>query len=104
MKNTGIIRRMDDLGRIVIPKEIRHNIGIREGDPFEISYDEELKMVSFTLRPEEIKATEIIQRTKIYISEFDTISEEAKREVFTLLDNAIKVMRTSMNKENEHGC
>ena len=33
MKATGIVRRIDDLVRIVIPKEIRRNIGIREGDP-----------------------------------------------------------------------
>lgn len=36
MKATGIVRRVDDLGRIVIPKEIRRNLGIREGDPLEI--------------------------------------------------------------------
>ena len=36
MKETGIIRRVDDLGRVVIPKEIRRNLGIREGDPLEI--------------------------------------------------------------------
>lgn len=36
MKETGIIRRIDDLGRIVIPKEIRRNLRIREGDPLEL--------------------------------------------------------------------
>lgn len=36
MKGTGIIRRVDDLGRIVIPKEIRRQAGIREGTPMEI--------------------------------------------------------------------
>ena len=36
MKATGIVRRIDDLGRIVIPKEIRRNIGLREGDPMEL--------------------------------------------------------------------
>ena len=39
MKATGIIRRIDDLGRIVIPKEIRRTMGIREGDPLEIYTD-----------------------------------------------------------------
>lgn len=36
MKATGIVRRIDDLGRVVIPREIRHAIRIREGDPLEI--------------------------------------------------------------------
>lgn len=36
MKATGIVRRMDDLGRVVIPKEIRRQMRIREGDPLEI--------------------------------------------------------------------
>lgn len=36
MRATGIIRRIDDLGRVVIPKEIRKHIGIEEGDPLEI--------------------------------------------------------------------
>ena len=37
MKATGIVRRVDDLGRIVIPKEIRRTLRIREGDPSLIS-------------------------------------------------------------------
>ena len=36
MKATGIVRRIDDLGRVVIPKEIRRTLRIREGDPLEI--------------------------------------------------------------------
>ena len=39
MKATGIVRRIDDLGRVVIPKEVRRNFGIREGDPLEIYTD-----------------------------------------------------------------
>ena len=40
MKATGIIRRVDDLGRIVIPKEIRQTLHIKEGDPMEIYVDD----------------------------------------------------------------
>lgn len=36
MKATGIVRRVDDLGRVVIPREIRRSLGIREGEPLEI--------------------------------------------------------------------
>ena len=41
MKATGIVRRIDDLGRVVIPKEIRSTLRIREGDPLEIFTDRE---------------------------------------------------------------
>ena len=41
MKSIGIVRRMDDLGRIVIPKELRRNMGLKEGDPLEIYADKE---------------------------------------------------------------
>lgn len=41
MKSTGVIRRIDDLGRIVIPKDIRKNLRIKEGDNLEVFIDEE---------------------------------------------------------------
>ncbi len=41
MKATGVVRRIDDLGRIVIPKEIRRTMRIREGDPLEIFTDKD---------------------------------------------------------------
>ena len=41
MKATGIVRRIDDLGRVVIPKEIRRTLHIREGDPLEIYTSED---------------------------------------------------------------
>ena len=43
MKATGIVRRIDDLGRVVIPKEIRRTMRIREGDPSLTSLSEWLK-------------------------------------------------------------
>lgn len=41
MRPTGIVRRVDDLGRVVIPKEIRRTLGIKEGEPLEIYTDED---------------------------------------------------------------
>lgn len=45
MKATGIVRRIDDLGRVVIPKEIRRNLRIREGEPLEIFVDREGEII-----------------------------------------------------------
>ncbi|HUU61449.1 MAG TPA: AbrB/MazE/SpoVT family DNA-binding domain-containing protein [Acidimicrobiia bacterium] len=41
MGNTGIVRRIDDLGRIVIPAEMRHILGVREGDQLEITLEDD---------------------------------------------------------------
>lgn len=45
MKATGIVRRIDDLGRVVIPKEIRRTLRIREGDPLEIFTDRDGQII-----------------------------------------------------------
>lgn len=45
MKATGIVRRIDDLGRVVIPKEIRRTMRIREGDPLEIYTDRDGEVI-----------------------------------------------------------
>ncbi|MCL1882242.1 MAG: stage V sporulation protein T [Defluviitaleaceae bacterium] len=45
LKATGIVRRIDDLGRVVIPKEIRRTLRIREGDPLEIFTDREGEII-----------------------------------------------------------
>ena len=46
MKSTGIVRKVDELGRIVLPKEIRTTMGIKEKDPIEIFTDEERIILS----------------------------------------------------------
>ncbi len=45
MKATGIVRRIDDLGRVVVPKEIRRTLRIREGDPLEIFTDRQGEII-----------------------------------------------------------
>ncbi len=57
MKATGIIRRIDDLGRVVIPREIRRQLGIRDGDPLEIYTDTRgVYFERYNGREEELKA------------------------------------------------
>lgn len=47
MRATGIMRKTDDLGRVVIPKEIRRSMKIKEGDPLEIYVDKQNEMICF---------------------------------------------------------
>ena len=60
MRTTGIVRRIDDLGRVVIPREIRKQMGIKDNEPLEIYLDKEKKAVCFVkyrvepLNPEEL--------------------------------------------------
>lgn len=79
MKATGIIRRIDDLGRVVIPKEIRKNCGIKEGDPLEISYDASTRSVLFTAYIEpEFDWVEVVDK-------FNDLQREEKAEVLKKL-------------------
>lgn len=48
MKATGIVRRIDDLGRVVIPRHIRRQVNIQEGDPLEIFIDTKTRSVCFS--------------------------------------------------------
>ena len=57
MKATGIVRRIDDLGRVVIPKEKRRTLKIREGDPLEIIVDRDGEVISRNTLPLESWAT-----------------------------------------------
>lgn len=50
MKATGIVRRIDDLGRVVIPKEIRRTLRIREGDPSLITLKQSEQFLSALLK------------------------------------------------------
>ena len=51
MKATGIVRRMDDLGRVVVPKELRRTMKISEGTPLEISSTKTAASSSANTRP-----------------------------------------------------
>ena len=80
MKATGIVRRVDDLGRIVIPREIRRQIGIQEGDPLEIFTIKENDKTMVVFAPYDEPMTDTIKiKTEDYenaISEIDALSNE----------------------------
>ena len=71
MKATGIVRRIDDLGRVVIPKEIRRTMRIREGDPLEIYTDNDGEDIFKKYSPGELshfasQYAEVLSKTSGY--------------------------------------
>ena len=67
MKATGIIRRIDDLGRVVIPKEVRRTLGIHEGDPLEIYTDTDcVCFKKYQADLDELTATYDLLKTVLY--------------------------------------
>jgi transcriptional pleiotropic regulator of transition state genes len=68
MKATGIIRRMDDLGRIVIPKDIRRTLGATEGEAFEIFVEDDCVMFKLYRENERSILTGAIQQIENVVS------------------------------------
>ena len=75
MKNFGIIRRIDDLGRIVIPKEIRRNLRVKEGTPIEITINENGNII---LTPYLTKAEKLDRWMDTVLTTMDRDSDEAE--------------------------
>lgn len=64
MRATGIVRRVDDLGRVVIPRDIRRTMGIREGEPMEIFLETDaviFRRYSYNLVDEVKRVAELIE-------------------------------------------
>ena len=73
VKTTGIVRRVDDLGRLIIPKEIRNSLMIHEGDPLEI----------FTTEDGEILLKHYFEKSKTLnnlLEDFEKLSAENQKE------------------------
>lgn len=77
MKSTGIMRHIDDLGRVVIPKEIRRSLKIREGDALEIYVDEVSGMVCYQkVDVNNDICTELDRLLDKYDYDFDEVSKD----------------------------
>lgn len=124
MKSTGITRKIDELGRIVIPKEIRRNLGIRDGESLEIFTDEDsiiLKKHSQMERFEDLgaKLGEIINaifkvdviitdREKVIVAtnNKDLIDKKINKDLIYLIDNREELVENenrSMEFDNING-
>ena len=121
MKATGVVRRIDDLGRIVIPKEIRKTLRIREGDPLEIFTDKEGEIILKKYSPIgelsefAVQYAESLAKTTGHIaciSDKDTIiavsgapkKEYLEKSISTEVERLMedKMVWTSKNKDEKH--
>ena len=92
MKATGIVRRIDDLGRIVIPKEIRRTLRIKEGDPLEIYTDREGEVIFKKYSP--------IGELQSFASEYaDTLQKTSMMPIFICDRDEIIAVSGASKKE-----
>ncbi|MEJ6950619.1 stage V sporulation protein T [Natronospora cellulosivora (SeqCode)] len=92
MKATGIVRRIDDLGRVVIPKEIRRTMRIREGEPLEIFVDREGEVILKKYSP----IGELSQFAQEYA---EALAEETDHGVF-VLDRDVVIAVSGVQRKN----
>ncbi len=119
MKATGIVRRIDDLGRVVIPKEIRRTMRIREGDPLEIYTDNDGEVIFKKyspigeLSPWSAQYAEVLCKNVGYpalICDRDHVvaaagvsrKEYLERRVSPALEELIEARRSYTSQPNEH--
>ena len=109
MKNTGVIRKIDELGRIVIPKEIRKNLNIRNGEDVQI-YVEEDKIILKKYQ----KILSIKEHTQKYLSDFSkflinevlvtdldkVIASSSKNYINEVIDKKIIALINDRRQEN----
>lgn len=89
MKATGIIRRVDDLGRVVIPKEIRKRMGIVDGEPMEIYLEDDA--IVYKKYNANISVADAINRLRDHIeNEIDCICQDELLEKIVEMKNILK--------------
>ena len=103
MKATGIVRRIDDLGRVVIPKEIRRTLRIREADPLEIFTDREGEIILKKYSPQVIAAAGGIKKDTIGHPVTGQLEEVMNdRENVSTGDKKEHVKITNEDADNDH--
>lgn len=105
MKATGMVRRIDDLGRIVLPKEIRRSLGLKEGTPIEIFVSRD-EIVLKKYCPEK-KITELAQELIEAVGEQGAdlepgLSEEIKKKVQEI--QKLLCTKTNMDHNYKYEC
>lgn len=90
MKSTGIVRKVDELGRVVIPKELRRTIGIEEKDPLEIFVDGD-KIILRKYEPNNTcMVTGMVMDKPFYSKDGIVLSEEGANTLYRLLEMELR--------------
>ena len=92
MTKTGQARRMDDLGRVVIPRDIRFALGLRDGDLLDISVD--AQGVYFSKAKPGLPFEERLTRLAGEVQEASDVSQERKGEIIATLLNLAEKLNT----------
>ena len=95
MKATGIVRRIDDLGRVVIPKEIRRTLDIKEGDPLELFIEGDVVCFQRYVATDEYKGR--IDRLIELIKNDGEPSLQNKKTVLSALELAKELLKGEEN-------
>lgn len=93
MKATGIIRRVDDLGRVVIPREIRRNLGIREGEPLEIYTDTVCGMPAVCFTKVEANLSGSVRNVRELVEEYLDYDHPHRQEILVRLAEVAKLIK-----------
>ena len=99
MRETGIVRRIDDLGRVVIPKEIRQNFRIREGDPLELFIDGDL--ICFKKYNTMLPLEETLQSVRDMLKDED-VSRKISVEDKTVVEAMVNMLLKKWKEEGDN--
>ena len=97
MKATGIVRRIDDLGRVVIPKEVRQQLGIREGDPLELYMSDDGKELVLKKYDTTAPIRSIVNQLADMTSDQD-IFKDLEEDTAVALRALTKILKNNLNK------
>lgn len=95
MKATGQIRRIDDLGRVVVPKEVRVNLGIRDGDAFEIFTTEDRRGVVFQKYSFDTPVAQALKSLRVAVEDSELSCRKEFLQSITELEARLKLEEES---------
>lgn len=90
MRATGVVRRVDDLGRIVIPREIRNKLHIEDGQPMELYIEDDSVIFKKVEYAENVSA--VIRKAISYIGDEDELSFKFRNELIAKMKEALSLI------------